>query len=192
MGSEVKVEARKDNISYLLLFPCLQIKKELTAQFAEFGFVNTYLSWDKASYGYSVIYAVFKSPFTLAFYNFVLQMEKSQNFIETVDVPDAVVLVYRIPEKFRMDFRRFCDGRYSKLSPEFKACFQMRKYTMDSTGKLLKDQQGKYLTEHTMFYHIFNRTDELKQKWAELIGDDVELTGELYDKCDMSKETLEL
>lgn len=181
----------KENISSLMLFPCLKIKDELTRQFPEYGLVNTYLYWEGREYDFNTLFLVFKpKEFAIGFHLFIVEMEKTTNFVETVDIPEAVVLVYKIPAKFGTDFLLFLNGAYSLTSPDFKSCFKMKEYKVNADGSLEKTSAGSYVTEPTMYYHIFNKTDFLRNKWIEALGDDVKLPNELYQKCNIEKETL--
>lgn len=185
-----KVE-KKDNVSTTMLFPCLKIKQDLVSQFPKFGFDATYLYCPKYYYDFNVMYIVFKPEFTLPFHLFLTELEKNVNFIETIDEAGVVILVYRIPPKFGIDYLLFLNGAYSRTSPDFKACFQLKVYKQGANGEYLKTPTGSYQTEYTIYYHIFNKTDFLRNRWM----DTLEVARlpkdmELYDKCDISKETL--
>lgn len=184
---------RKSNVSEMLLLPCIKLKQDLMRQFSEFGFVNSYLYCERYWHDFNTIYLVFKpTEFSLGFFTFCREMEKNINFVEIVDEPSTVILVYKIPAKFGTDYLLFLNGAYSKTSPDFKACFQMKIYKQGPKGELLKTEAGSYQTEHTMYYHIFNKTEHLRNQWISALGDDIRLPKdmELYDKCDISKETL--
>lgn len=183
----------KKNISSIMLFPCLKIRDDLVRQFSEYRLVNTYLYWEGREYDFDTMLLLFKpEEFTLGFHLFITQMEKNINFVETVDAPNAVVLVYKIPAKFGTDFLLFLNGAYSLTSPDFKSCFKLTDYKIDSSGAFMKTPMGAYETEKTMYYHIFNRTRYLRDKWREALGDDIKMPKdmELYQKCSVEKETL--
>lgn len=188
-----QVGVEKENVSAVMLFPCLKIKQELVNQFNEFGFINTYLFCNKREYDCNVIYLMFRpNEFTVGFHLFIQALERNINFLETIDEPSTVIIVYRVPPQFGADYLLFLNGAYSLTSPDFKACFQMKVYTKDDKGNLLKTKAGSYITEHSMYYHIFNKTDYLKNRWREALGDDVKLPNELYEKCSIEMETLVL
>lgn len=183
----------KKNISSIMLFPCLKIRDDLVRQFSEYGLVNTYLYWEGREYDFDTILLLFRpEELTLGFHLFIIEMEKSINFVETVDVPDSIVLVYKIPTKFGTDFLLFLNGAYSLTSPDFKSCFKLIDYKMDDGGAFIKTPLGAYETEKTMYHHIFNKTEYLRNKWKEALGDDIKMPKdmELYQKCDIEKETL--
>lgn len=177
----------------MFLFPCLKIKDELVRQFSEFGFVNSYLFWMEGEYDFNTLYLVFRpSEFSLGFHLLISALEKNINFIETVDRPGAVILVYKVPSKFGSDYLLVLNGAYSLTSPDFKGCFQMRDYKIDEKGNLMKTPSGSYITEHSTYYHVFNKTEYLRAKWIETLGEGTRLPKdmELYEKCDINKETL--
>lgn len=183
----------KKNISSIMLFPCLKIKDDLVRQFSEYRLVNTYLYWEGREYDFDTIFLLFRPEgFTLGFHLFITEMEKNINFVETIDIPDGIVLVYKVPVKFGTDFILFLNGAYSLTSPDFKSCFQLVKYKMDTNGAFIKTPIGAYETEKTMYYHIFNKTDYLRNQWKEALGDDIKMPKdmELYQKCNIEKETL--
>lgn len=186
---------KTDNVSTVFLLPCLRIRQELLRQFSEFGFVSTYLFWDSHTYPFNVMFLLFQpEEFTLGFHTFVSGMERNNNHVETIDIPHKVILVFRVPAKFDIDYLLVLNGAYSKTSPDFKSCFQLKEYKMDAGGQYEKNSVGGYVTEHTAYYHIFNRTDYWRNKIIERLGDSVILpkNAELYDKCDINKETMQL
>lgn len=156
----------KTNISRLFLLPGIQLDEKVKREFGRFGFVNTYLTCEQLSYNYNVIFLVFIPPaLDLEFYSFSKNMEKNPNFIEAIDLGNRkVVMIYRIPKRFTKDYEYFLDGKYSRLSKDFQRCFAMEDIARDENGKpMISD--GKYVKEPSRFFHIFNRTEWLKDKW---------------------------
>lgn len=186
-----KSDIRKDNVSTMLLLPCLKLKQDLQMQFSEFGFVNSYLFCEKYYYDFNTIYLVFKPEFTLGFHLFLQELQKNINFVDVLDEPGTVIVVFRVPPKFGTDYLLFLNGAYSMTSPDFKACFQLKVYKQDDKGVYLKTSTGAYQTEYTMYHHIFNKTEYLRNKWRDALGDVLlPKDMELYDKCSIDKETL--
>lgn len=187
------IVTEEKNVSSIMLFPCLKVKDELVRQFHEYGLTNTYLYWEGREYDFNTIFLVFRpEEFTLGFHLFVIEMEKNINFVETVDIPGGVVVVYKIPAKFGSDFFLFLNGAYSLTSPDFKACFKLTDYKMNTDGSFVKTSNGGYETEKTSYYHIFNKTEYLRNQWKERLGQDIKMPKdmELYQKCNIEKETL--
>lgn len=189
---------RKENLSRIFIIPALQIKESLRIDMAnkpQLGFVNSYLFSDKYKYaGVIPVFLLFRpKEFNLEFYNFGLQLEKSQNYLETIDLPDGGVLfVFRIARRFEPDYRLFLRGKYSKFSNEYKACFVQKDYVRDEKGNYIKDGSGKYVTDYTNIYHIFNKTQKKRDEWSERLGTEVPENMELFDKCKIEDETLTL
>lgn len=156
----------KVNVSRLFLLPGIQVDDKVRANFTRFGFVNTYLTCDQLSYPYNVIYLLFKpKDLDLEFYTFTKNMEKNPNFIEAIDLgQNKVVLIYRIPKRFKQDYGLFLEGKYSKLSKDFQSCFALEELKRDDQGKPILDG-GRYVKEPSRFFHIFNRTEWLKDRW---------------------------
>lgn len=140
--------------------------EKVKREFSIYGFVNTYLTSDQLSYPYDVIFLLFKpKDLDLGFYTFIRNMQKNPNFIEAVDLGrNKVVLIYRIPKRFKADYQHFLDGSYSKMSKEFQSCFSLEDFKRDANGKAIL-QDGQYVKEPSRFFHIFNRTEWLKDRW---------------------------
>ncbi len=156
----------KPNVSRLFLLPGIQLDEKVKRDFTRFGFVNTFLTCDQLSYSFNVIFLLFKpNDLDLEFYTFSKNMEKNPNFIEAIDLGhNKVVLVYRIPKRFTADYELFLDGKYSKLSKDFQSCFALEDFKRDANGKPILDG-GRHVKEPSRFFHIFNRTEWLKNRW---------------------------
>jgi hypothetical protein len=156
----------KANISRLFLLPGIQLDEKAKRDFSRFGFENTYLKCDQLSYAFNVIFLLFKpNDLDLEFYTFAKNMEKNPNFIEAIDLGrNKVVMVYRIPKRFTKDYELFLEGKYSQLSKEFQNCFALEDFKRDANGKPMMDG-GRYVKEPSRFFHIFNRTEWLKDRW---------------------------
>ncbi len=161
MSSRMKL-----NVSRLFLLPGIQLDEKIKRDFSRFGFVNTYLTCDQLSYPYNVIYLVFKpNELDLEFYAFSKNMQKNPNFIEAIDLGrNKVVMIFRVPKRFKADYALFLDGQYSKLSKDFQSCFALEDIKRDDNGKPVLDG-NKYVKEPSRFFHIFNRTQWLKDRW---------------------------
>jgi len=77
-------------------------------------------------------------------------------------VNEHVVIVLDFPEQFIDDYDNVLQGRYSKLSDNFKRAFP-------ATIEVTEDKKviGK---EYTIYYHIFNKTQWLKNQWMDKLG----------------------
>jgi len=184
---------RKDNISTIFLLPCLQIKARLLSKFYIMGFEKSFMFSKKHNYDFNPLFLLFnaKSQFDLNFYMFTQSLEKNQNHVETIDLsPNKILFVFRIPKKFDADYQFFLEGKYSAMSRDFKNLFPEYEYLVDKNGILVKDENGKPIKKATPFYHIFNKTKDLKNLYQQRLGTDVKLPEDLYDKYKPEEETL--
>ena len=165
----------RENISTIFLLPTLQIKKDLKNAFRKNGFMASYIYCNQYNFCncFKPLFLLFKpQSFSVEFYRFNVEMEKSPNFVETVDLPEQqVLMVFKVPKLFENDYELIEMGRYSKTSAEFRKLFPMGK---DSN-----------------FYHIFTRSDKLKSDYMKRLNCRVEdLPQELYSRMKISEETL--
>jgi hypothetical protein len=78
-------------------------------------------------------------------------------------VNDYCMIVIDFPEKYTLDYDYVTKGMYSKLSEGFKEKFPISRDVFNSK----KIRVGK---EWTLYYHIFNKTEWLKNFWMERLG----------------------
>lgn len=182
----------------MFLLPGIEIDSNLKSKFRRSGFINTYLTCEPYKYPYEVIFLLFQpKELDLEFYEFTEELQTNANFIEIIEFDKKqVLIVYRIPAKFKNDYNLFMKGRYSRLSDAFKKCFVLEDYQRDTKGNPMKDNKGNYLTEPSTFYHVFNRTEFIKERWLLKLGyplhDPILDSMELYDVQSPDKESLEL
>ena len=111
----------------------------------------------------------------LLFKNKKLKLEEIKQVVKTLTtVPVDVVFTYELindysmvvidfPVEFVEDYDYIVQGRYSKLSEEFKMVFPTTVNVLNSKKQVL----GK---ENTLYYHIFNKTDWLKDFWCKRLN----------------------
>lgn len=189
--TEISTSTRQ-TLSSIFLLPSVEISMNTRVEFTEFGFVNCYAYCDLVDYPFKSIFALFEPEiFNKDFAAFIIDLESNPNHVETIDIPGAVIVCFRVPNKYIKDYNRFINGRYSRFSKEFKSLFPLKYYLMDGRGLPIKDPAtDKPVTEYSMFYHIFNRTEQLRDKWYNKLGNDTDLPYELYEKFSEEKETL--
>lgn len=185
----------KENVSTVFLLPGIRIEDKLKESFYANGFINTYLKCPPLEYPFPVIYILFKPVvINMDFIRFCERLQTNSNFLETLDAGKGkVLMVYKIPKHFKNDHDLFLKGKYSKMSKEYKECFILEKFKLDSDKKPIKEN-NVFVKEPTTFYHIFNRTEDMKKSWLEFLGysentnilDDVEF----YEKPNLEKEEL--
>lgn len=78
-------------------------------------------------------------------------------------VNDYSMVVIEFPESFNSDYENVIEGKYSKLSEDFKSKFPVAQELLNSKKQVV----GK---EYTIYYHIFNKTDWLKEFWMKRLN----------------------
>jgi len=141
-------------------------------QFCEFGLVNSYLEdVDNDIYVGDYLLVLLK-PNDYDFLEILIdnQDRENINFVGEYDYEGGwVVLVYSIPEKWKEDFTKFKDGRYSALSEDFKSqhdkhvIINMRKKETIQYLVFYKDTKFKKDVEE-YFDVVFSEEDELWEK----------------------------
>lgn len=193
-----KESIRQHNISTIFLLPGIEIDNGLKKSFNQFGFVNTYTTCKSFTFPYKVVYLLFKPvSMDMAFYSFIESLKKNKNFVNELDLGyNRLMVVYKVPTRFNNDYDLFLEGKYSKLSAEFKSCFAMEEWKRTSTGALAKDINNRPIKEPSTFYHVFHRTKEFVTRWKERLGydpdDDILNDVELYEKQNEEEETYDL
>jgi hypothetical protein len=94
-------------------------------------------------------------------------------------INDYSMIVVDFPQEFIYDYDCIKEGKYSKLSGNFKSRFPM-------TVDVYNDKNIKIGKEYTLYHHIFNRTDWLKNFWLERLG-----LMELDEKLELWEQPLE-
>lgn len=191
MNQILTSEADKDNLSSIFLLPSIQLDARTRSRFNTYGFINSFTSCNRLKYNHPVLFLLFKpEKFNKQFLNFYQDLSKNRNFLEEYDLGDNYLLiVFEIPEKFIPDYKFFLEGKYSKMSKDYQRLFPNTVFTKG----VMKD--GKYIQKVSSFYHIFNRTDYLKERWREKLGyynTDIFDNIELYHKQNPKKEYIEL
>ncbi len=78
-------------------------------------------------------------------------------------VNDYVMIVVEFPGKYIKDYDNITQGRYSKLSIEYKDSFP-------ATRDVFNENKQRVGKEYTIYHHIFNKTDWIKNFWMEKLG----------------------
>lgn len=78
-------------------------------------------------------------------------------------IEDHFMIVLEFPKNFTEDYHNLVEGKYSKLSKEFKKAFPETKPLYNKEGK-------EIAKEYTLYYHIYNKTKWLKNFWMERLG----------------------
>lgn len=78
-------------------------------------------------------------------------------------INDYFMVVINFPEQYIQDYDSILQGKYSKLSDDFKKGFPSSRDVFNSKN----ERVGK---EHTIYHHIFNKTDWLKEIWMKKLN----------------------
>lgn len=187
---------KKENVSTVMLLPIIKINKKLINNFHKFGFRNTYLFADqlKDIYKFNLIYILFEpDTFDNDFNEFIIELSENSNYIETIDIGYKRVLVtFKIPDQFKGDFKLFLEGAYSKVSDAYKKCFSLERPVKNERGDIVRTFTGATEFEPTAFFHIFNKTQKLRDIYRDKLGLDYDIPEEmeLYDKYKREEESL--
>ena len=158
----------KRTITSIFIVPTLGINRE---SLRENLFLNGYVEDASKDVQYSkCVYLLFR-PIDLDKFRIFLdgEYERTKSIIDDYDHEGGfVVVVYKLNDKFKTDYGLVKLGRYSKTSKEFQALFP----------KIVKVQTGSVKKEEiSLQYRIFNKTEDLRVYWSELL--DVEFTDDM-------------
>lgn len=169
----------------LFLVPILGINE---GYLRRFGFVNGYLTDVNHETEYeNCIYLVFK-PANLKEFELFVKAEKKRMggfLLEDYDCGfNYVVLVYKIPDPFIADYKLFKEGKYSKFSAE---CIKLFPETVMRT-----DEDGFERVDHSLYFHVFNRSQALRGYWEEKLGTELSEDAEFMSIPNMKKEAFDI
>lgn len=121
-----------------------------------------------------------------------MNLEDLKNIVKSlVKVPTDIIFSYELvndysmividfPENYIRDYDYVIQGKYSKLSEDFKNKFEM-------TQEVLNSNKVRIAREYTLYHHIFNKTQWLKQFWMDRLGlCEIEDNVELWEQPDKS------
>lgn len=152
-----------------------------------FGFLSAYLDDVNHEVHYEeAVYLLFKPSDLSGFQKFLEQEYKEPTLIvEDYDYEGGyTVVVYKIDEKYLLEYQLFLQGKYSQFRPEYIARFP--------TELFIENSEGFMELKHSLHYHIFNRTKEIKEYWEKKIGEKIPDDMELWSSPDMDKEVLDI
>jgi hypothetical protein len=169
-------EVRNSNISELFILPVLGIPKHLLLQNS---FINCYLFNEEEDIKYeNCLYLLFKPKNMEWFNNFVASEEdRGANILEEYDYGGIyTMLVYNIPEKFRKDVDVVLQGKYSKVSKEYKDMFP----------KLISDGVKESLG---LAWCVLHKKEYIKKYWEEELDMIFPVENEYWKLYEISSES---
>jgi len=173
----------KKNITSLFIVPTLKITKD---DIKGHNMINGYLIDIERDTQYEdSVYILFRPPDMLLFQGFVeKQYETNKLLIDDYDYDDGfVVLVYKLPSKFKKDYDLIKEGKYSETSKEYQNIFP-------KIIKIVKN--GLHRDEISLQYRVFRKSPELKKYWEDLIDINFTDSMEVWPGFDLFTETLDL
>lgn len=148
-----------------------------------YGFINSYLR-DKAREDLTgnLLFVLFRPQDFEYFEMFISEQSlDNDNYLEDYDYSNGyVVMVYRIPEKFKEDFEKFKEGKYSKLSSLIKNCYE-------------KEIKTFLIPEESFQWSVFNKSSKLRKTLEEFLDCQFTKDMELWQLPDIeNKEVLDI
>jgi len=173
----------KRTITTIFIVPTLGISRD---SLKKNGFLNGYIQDGSKEVQYDKsVYLLFHPDKLDEFRTFLnKEYERTKTIIDDYDYEGGfVVLVYKLNDKFKVDFGLVKLGRYSQTSKEFQALFP----------KIVKVQTGSVKKEEiSLQYRIFNKTEDLRVYWSELLDIDFDETMEVWQGWIEEKEILNI
>lgn len=149
------------------------------------GFIGAYLGdVDKPELHYERgIYFLFKPENIMDFQDFLYEeRERGAKIVEDYDYEEGfVVMIYLLDDRYKEDYKKFLEGKYSKFSQEFKKNFP---------EKVIINTGGYEREEITTQQRIFNKDISLKEYWEDFFNIDMGDL-ELWSKPNLEKDSEE-
>lgn len=173
-------------LSTVFLLPGIGHKRR---DLLDFGFLNAYLDDVDHDIKYkNGIYLLFKPQYRADINRLINLEQQSPHFIEDYDYEGGyTVLVYRFNPKYAQEYELFQQGKYSKFSKEYKGLFSKFVTVRDP-------ESGKIGDTLSLPYHVFNKTEALREYREEKLGVKLEELGveEYWSSPTIETETLDI
>lgn len=178
---------KKATYSTMFLLPGIGTSRR---SLKKYGFVNAYLDDRHHDIHYeNAVYLLFRPRPMETIADYIVLERTNELLLEEYDYEEGyVVLVYRFNPKWQEDYHIFKEGKYSRMSREYKEMFP--KFV-----DLVDPKNGKIEKELTLQYHIFNRTEGLKKMQERELGMKLDEFGDIeyWSSPDVeNKETLDI
>lgn len=106
------------------------------------------------------------------------ELESNEHHLFSYGFERDIIFVFKFPEQFIDDIKLIIDGKYSKVSDEYKELF----------FQMWEEEESK---EFPTFYNqVFNKSEALKEHQEELYDINLDSSPEYFSKIDTEKETL--
>lgn len=180
MVLDKKIDVReKPNKSKTYLLPLLLKDFKVTPNILN-NLINTYLS-DSESLHKNCIYLLFKFDGSLEFTKFEQSIFENKNFVESYDLNDKVVYVFKYPELYTTEYDNFKKGKYSKFGEDSKIIIikTLTKYYGSSPNVIPIIKKVK---------QILTKADSLREKMEKELNTYIPIENELGEMADLDKE----
>ena len=170
-------------ITSIFIVPTLSISRE---KLADNEFINGFIKDDRKDIQYNnAVYLLFKPNNLDKFREFLdEEYERTKQIIDDYDYEDGyVVVVYTLNDKLKEDIKLIKQGKYSRTSAKFQEIFP----------KIIKTKKFGYSRDEiSLQYRIFNKTEDLRKYWEDLIGISLDDSMEMWEGFFEERETLNL
>lgn len=181
---KISDEMRQWTVSNMLIVPILGIGR---IKLGKYGFINSFLFNEEEEVVYeNVIYLLFNPPSIEQFNQFLFEeRERGVNIVQEIDYPgNYVMIVYKLPDKFKGDYALIWEGKYSQLSADYKKI-------IPSTIRYTK-ANGFTSTDKTIQHMLFDKDPVLRKFWEEELNVIMDNKQELWTLPTKEKETFKL
>lgn len=153
--------------TYFWLKPITNISLQ---EHVRYGFLNTYLRFEDLD-GLFVEYD--NNTNKLEYNKMIVEVVKNPDFMDEYTIGDKFLLHYNINPKWKNDYELFLQGKYSKMSGEYKKLFNQK------LPNGLKSLQWK----------IFDKDEELKKEIEKYTGTEISTDVDYFFLPNLNKET---
>lgn len=173
----------KRTVSNMFMVPLLKIGRPILD---EHGLINSFLYNAEEDVVYENALHLLFNPPSIDGFNLFVTREKGKNpaFIDELDYPGGlVILVYQLPPKFKADYDKIWEGRYSELSESYKSAIP----------SIMQMKEGnRVINSLTLQHMVFGKLDVLKVHWETRFNVTMENDQELWTKPTIETETFKL
>jgi hypothetical protein len=173
----------KKTITSIFMVPTLDISRE---QLQATGFINGYVGDINRDTLYpDSIYMLFKPADVEKFREFLGgEYDRTKDIIEDYDYPGGyVVVIYKLNPKLKDDYKLITEGKYSKVSQEYKKLFP---------SVIPIEKGGVTVSEHSLQYRVFNKTKDLITFWETKLAVILDPGQELWEMYEKDTEFLDI
>jgi hypothetical protein len=170
-------------ITSIFIVPTLSISRE---KLADNGFVNGYIKDGMREIQYeNAVYLLFKPENLDKFKDFLdEEYERTKSIIDDYDYEGGyIVVVYMLNSRLEEDFKLIKESKYSQTSKKFQEIFP----------KIVKiNKLGYQRDEISLQYRIFNKTEDLRKYWEDILNMNIDETIEVWQGFFEDNETINL